>query len=54
MILVDYSSVDDKELNSFFVELEVTSGIHRSKFKNCIRAFAEKKQVSTAKTLKLC
>jgi hypothetical protein len=43
-ILIDYCSVDDKELNSFFVELEVTSGIHRSKFKTCIRAFAEKKE----------
>jgi alkyl hydroperoxide reductase subunit AhpF len=28
-ILIEYSTVDDKELNSFFAELEVTSGIHR-------------------------
>jgi hypothetical protein len=41
-ILIDYARVDDSELNTFFVELEVTSGIHRSKFKTCIRAFAEK------------
>jgi hypothetical protein len=44
-ILIDYASVDDSKLNTFFVELEVTSGIHQSKFKNCIRAFAEKKQI---------
>jgi hypothetical protein len=42
-ILVEYSSVDNYELNSFFVELEVKSGIHRLKFKNCIRALADEK-----------
>jgi hypothetical protein len=45
-VLVEYSSVEDAELNSLFIELEVTSGLHRIKFKNCIRAFAEKKQIA--------
>jgi hypothetical protein len=47
-LLVEYASVDDSELNSLFVELEVKSGLHRLKFKTCIRAFVEKKQIADA------